>query len=689
MGRLSVRSIHWCAAFASVVCAAAGVEAQTRSLGIDVSAWQGSLSQATWNTFKNSANRDFVWIRSSRGGTTGTHPGGGPGGGGDEGTLSRRYDDPYFQQNITYATKAGMFAGAYHFDRADILTNTGADEANHFLQMAGPWMRPGYLLPMFDMEAGAIQHTTPSLSNWSIEFSNTIFNATGIRPVIYLNTSYATSELNASVAANMPNLVLARPSSGDPLTTQPPTPDGYANPYGQWASQNPPWKFWQYSTTGGIPGYSSNIDKDVANGGIEFVKDFLVPALWTTNDSGDWSDLTKWNSGAEAVQPPILPGQVPPPNFLAGGVPWSTASPSDLEAKPVARAPGVDVPLQGVYGSNDTVILERTSANPTITLSSGAYNIRKLYARETFNITGGSLGIGYVPSPDSTPFSAQFSAAVSISGGASLSVHTVDVDATRTFTIGDSSVALNTINLKRGGTPAKIAVNGDVNFSPLNNAAASIAATGSGNTGTVDLTGGQRVINVADGSAAIDLTIGVPVVSGGLTKAGAGTLALTGNNTYAGDTIVQAGRLSLATKTLANGANVYLTSGATLELNYSGSDAINALFIDGVMQDTGIWGAHNASSWITGMGTLQVSVGPSAGDFNRDGYVDGADLDVWASGFGGGFGGADFLTWQRQLGKGALEVAAVAPVPEPASAILGMAALAMLFAVKRRADRRK
>src|SRR6185369_4274875 len=52
-----------------------------RLLGIDVSAWQGNLSATNWATLKRPIDqqvngvfgdgRDFVFIRSSRGGTTG------------------------------------------------------------------------------------------------------------------------------------------------------------------------------------------------------------------------------------------------------------------------------------------------------------------------------------------------------------------------------------------------------------------------------------------------------------------------------------------------------------------------------------------------------------------------------------------------------------------------------------------
>ena len=53
-------------------------------------------------------------------------------------------------------------------------------------------------------------------------------------------------------------------------------------------------------------------------------------------------------------------------------------------------------------------------------------------------------------------------------------------------------------------------------------------------------------MNVGNGAAAIDLSINVPITNGGLTKLGAGTLALNGANTYTGDTRIQAGQLDSA-----------------------------------------------------------------------------------------------------------------------------------------------
>ena len=100
-----------------------------------------------------------------------------------------------------------MFAGSYHFSRPDVIAttgnangiaNSGTDEANHFLQMAGPWMRPGYLLPVHDFEAGDGARTANEMAQFAIDFSNRIYAVMGIRPLIYVNGNYASNILGAA-----------------------------------------------------------------------------------------------------------------------------------------------------------------------------------------------------------------------------------------------------------------------------------------------------------------------------------------------------------------------------------------------------------------------------------------------------------------------------------------------------------
>src|SRR5688572_1261276 len=332
---------------AVIFTAGAPALAQQRVLGIDVSAWQGNISAANWATLKRATNeqvsgiygdgRDFVLIRSSRGGTTGFYNQSDPDNSDGLNTLSQRYDDPYFVQNITRATSAGLLAGSYHFARPDIIAsttnsggiaNSGTDEANHMIEMAGAWMRPGYLLPVLDLEAGQSQRTSAQLSTFAVDFSARIYAVAGIRPMIYVSQNYA-NYVNSTVPAAIPNLWIARwpnqndPNSIDVQNIHPPPSPSTANVYGKWNPNftvaNPypdghPWTIWQYASTARLNGYANggaNIDVNVAQGGMEFIKDLYVPALWVSNSDGPWTTLSNWNSGLAPVAPVQGPGQVP------------------------------------------------------------------------------------------------------------------------------------------------------------------------------------------------------------------------------------------------------------------------------------------------------------------------------------------------------------------------------------------
>lgn len=653
--------------FAAAVCAtilvAATPAAAQRRLGIDISAFQGNLSAADWTTLHTTNSRDFVFIRSSRGGTTGFDhhqtdsssvsevPANCNGVSTTE-CLANRYDDPYFGQNITRATNAGLFAGPYHRIQAQIIAstpnsggiaNSGTDEANHMMQMSGAWMRPGYILPMFDFEDGNPQRTPSELAQFALDFSNRIYQVMQVRPTMYANGTYANTVLGAATQTQRDQL--AKPATNGPTMTSPAFPflvtarypagsgnqytgnvqtevpsDTVSSVYGIWDDygDSQPWTVWQYSSGERLSGYSttSPIDADVLNGGMELLKDMLVPAVWWNDSSGDWGTMTNWNSGQplhtydttktfdnQTQQGPYIPPVFPNMSPVVGST-----------TLPVPRLPGTAGSGPTVTsGVNDTVILERPSANITVTLSTGSYDIRKLYMRETLNITGGSLTINYDPTVDSssTPISAQFSGPVSLGGSGSLSVNTLQIDASKTFTLAGSTGTLTfkQINLL---SSAKIAVTGDVNINPLSNSAATI----SGGSGNVDLSGGTRAFAIGNGSSDVDLDVVSPMINGGLTKNGAGTMRLTGANTFTGPVTVNAGVLRSNNAAGFSSSSAITVNGGTLEMN-GVTDTVASLAGSGGAITQGAAGLTLAATsgsttfagTITGAGTLTKNGG--------------------------------------------------------------------------------
>ncbi len=159
--------------------------------------------------------------------------------------------------------------------------------------------------------------------------------------------------------------------------------------------------------------------------------------------------------------------------------------------------------------------------------------------------------------------------------------------------------------------------------------ASTISVTGGGNAFNGIHLGTNTVFNVSDAtsSAASDLDVSAPLINrnqsltgvGGLTKSGPGTMTMTGVNAYTGDTIVTAGTLSISNANLADTADVRLTTGAKLDLTFSAGtpDTIDELYIDGVQQAIGTWGAigsgaAHTTALITGTGMLNVTTGTAS-----------------------------------------------------------------------------
>ncbi len=208
-----------------------GVNAQT-ILGVDVSHYQGTI---TWSQVKNPGGKTFAWAKATEG---------------------VGYTDPNYVTNATTGTSAGVIMGAYHFAHPE--TNTAAAEAAYFLSVAGPYIGAGNLPPALDLEdppggtALTTYFTSAALTTWVQQWMTAVQNATGIKPVIYVDGSVA-AFLSSSL--NTYPLWIADPDNSQ---TAPPATTG------SWTT----WTFKQYSWTGTVSGIAGTgaEDLDVFNG---------------------------------------------------------------------------------------------------------------------------------------------------------------------------------------------------------------------------------------------------------------------------------------------------------------------------------------------------------------------------------------------------------------------------------------
>jgi endoglucanase len=128
--------------------------------------------------------------------------------------------------------------------------------------------------------------------------------------------------------------------------------------------------------------------------------------------------------------------------------------------------------------------------------------------------------------------------------------------------------------------------------------------------------GGLKVVSTTSGRT---LTLASQIVgSGGLTISMANatdhTTLTHGANTYSGGTTVTSGVLRVQAAGALGAGNVKVASGSTLDLDYAGTDTVNALSLDGgaTYLATGTWGAPgsgaaNTSAQITGAGLILVT----------------------------------------------------------------------------------
>jgi autotransporter-associated beta strand protein len=318
----------------------------------------------------------------------------------------------------------------------------------------------------------------------------------------------------------------------------------------------------------------------------------------------------------------------------------------------------------------------------------------------TFTQTGGTATVGILQmgGSNTTPANnANATATLDLSGG-TFTVTTFNQlsganNSTSTINIsGMADVTLPAFPTARGaGSAATITFDGGT----LRPAAAS--ATYMGGLTNAFIKAGGAHFDVPSGR---DITIAQALLTdtvstgGGLTKDGAGTLTLTGANTYTGDTIISDGVLTISNPYLYDASTVTISIVGGLNLAFANSSVIDLvadLWLGGVQATPGTTYDKDNTVYITGTGKIMVA--GIAGDTNSDNVVDAADFITLKKNFGtntgsgvsaGDFNASGTVNWadlgilMSNMGTGG----APATAPEPAT--LGLLAIGGLALLRRR-----
>ncbi len=238
MSRLSPRRACLAAAGAVLLGALAGAMAVSPPAahaapagypigGIDVSAYQGTID---WTQVATGGAK-FAYIRASE---------------------QAGIPDAYFATNYQQAKANGLYAGAYHRARPDV--SGGKEQADYFLDHAAYVADGRTLPPMLDIEwprtnwtgLDACYNMTPTqLSGWIRAFVTEVSARTGQLAMIYTNPNWWNPCTGNDATFGAYPLF----NSGY-VATPPPPPAGWTT-----------WTFWQYASSGTLPG-----DQDVFNG---------------------------------------------------------------------------------------------------------------------------------------------------------------------------------------------------------------------------------------------------------------------------------------------------------------------------------------------------------------------------------------------------------------------------------------
>ena len=227
--------------------------------GIDVSKWQSAIN---WSAVA-AAGKRFAFIKAT------------------EGTD---YIDPYFATNYANAKAAGLVVGAYDFAWPGPGAEDGSDEADWFLAHAV--VASGDLPPVLDLEV-TNGLSVAQLQAWVKAYVGRIYQRTGVRTVIYTSPNFWSKYMGntAWFAANGYTVLwIAHWTTAAAPTV----------PAAGWGGYG--WTFWQYTSSGTVPGITGRVDLDRFVGAQ--LTSVQIPSSMAT--AGDSRATVTWAAAASS-----------------------------------------------------------------------------------------------------------------------------------------------------------------------------------------------------------------------------------------------------------------------------------------------------------------------------------------------------------------------------------------------------
>jgi autotransporter-associated beta strand protein len=358
-------------------------------------------------------------------------------------------------------------------------------------------------------------------------------------------------------------------------------------------------------------------------------------AAWV---SGTQPDGTNWA---------IWTGPYAPANLsadLGGNVTWGGIMVSNVTGGPVEVTGGSTLTLNGltsgggginIVGANDLTLNTsrmNLTRNQSWNVAAGStFTWARLTSPWAFNLNSGSSYNLTLNGGGNYVFSGQIyddpkNAIVTMNGPGTVTLAGANY-ATR-WTLNGGTLNLNGTAAISGNTASALTINGgtidNTSGGALTmgnapsytwNANLTFVGTSDLNLGTGAVTlGGHRQVTVNAGTLTVGGAIGDAGQVYSLTKAGAGTLLLSGANTYSGNTTVNEGTLVIAQAKLGTNSTITVADAAVLQLNFTTTNTVANLVLNGVVQPAGIYSSATSAPFLAGAGSLSVkaSVAPAA-----------------------------------------------------------------------------